>query len=96
MNNKLYSPMYAAQDFFRNHLSEVLQEKGAKTNTQMIVYLENLNQQHNCNIPSGAFIRWLNEGMLPRWTTLETLADWLDCEITDLLPEQYHSLLKGK
>lgn len=87
--------MNTAQDFFRNNLHEILHEKGINRKPEMIKFIENLAVQNERNITSGIISRWVYEGALPRWTTLEMLADWLDCEVSDLLPSQYHHILKG-
>lgn len=86
--------MNVAQDFFRNNLYEILREKGINQRPKMIEFIGNLANQNHRNITSGTISRWIYEGALPRFTTLEMLADWLDCEITDLLPSQYHDLLR--
>lgn len=95
-NSSSYEELKAAEDFFRNNLHEILCEKGINQRPKMIEFIENLANQNHRNITSGTISRWIYEGALPRFTTLEMLADWLDCEVTDLLSENYHKLLKGK
>lgn len=84
-----------AQQIFRENLDTLLREKGLEKASHVA-----LSKQMSAFLAGEAMITpdrmeyWRNHG-LPRYRQFMQLADWLDCEPIDLLPEIYHEVLEG-
>ena len=93
----------AAQDDFMWRFRALLGEKGLIANpnaTKIYAAADDvLRAWKQCNgqvlVSVVAVQDWLNGERLPKWGTVLALAEWLDCETTDLLDKRFWDCCKG-
>ena len=93
----------SAQDDFMWRFRALLHEKGLISNPNATrIYAESDNvlgawRRSNPQVLVSviAVQDWLNGERLPKWGTMQALADWLDCEVGDLLDRRFWDCCKG-
>lgn len=84
----------AKRTFCRN-LNILLAEKGLRDTPDSQI-AEMINQTWQGQLVGAKTVtRWRDGLALPTYTVFGLLADWLDCEETDLLPVKQQECLRG-
>lgn len=92
MNKQQYSE---ARLIFSSNLNVLLMEKGLE-HTPDSELAEMINQTWQKQVVHTRTItRWRDGLALPNYVQFGLLADWLDCEETDLLPVKEQECLRG-
>lgn len=80
---------------FCHNLNELLAEKGLRDTPDSEI-AEMINQTWQKQLVKGRTVtRWRDGQVLPTYTMFGLLADWLDCEESDLLPVKEQECLRG-
>lgn len=82
------------EHIFSANFRRVLAERGKPAHSDQIAALLNKWNNGIC-LTDGAIACWLYGNKLPRRSSLEMLAEWLECEPAELLPAEYWHALKG-
>lgn len=85
----------SAKRTFCHNLNELLAEKGLRDTPDSHI-AEMINQTWQKPLVRAKTVtRWRDGQVLPTYTMFGFLADWLDCEETDLLPVKQQECLRG-
>ncbi len=87
-----------AKRLLAENLQQIIAEKGweRESRAQLAKRFNHfLIESNQCVLSEHAIDSWIHGRHLPRWYWFVRLGEWLDCELTDLLPTHLHELLQA-